>query len=201
MEGKTLEEIAEKLLSFEGKVKGEAFRTHKQYIEKKEGEEAVKKVEEKMAQLGAPIEFEKIKPLRWYDEGKSSLVVVVAKEIFNWSKDDIYEMGRFSSKSSFIVKVLMRYFVSLDKVLKEAPKYWRKYCDFGEVEVVELNKKRKYIMLRIRETDLHPLVCLFYAGYFHGFAEMNIKSEEIKVEEIKCRSKGDPYHEYLITWK
>ena len=201
MENKTLKETAEILLNFDGMVKGESFRTHGEYIRYREGEEGVRRVEEKMAELGVPIKFKNIKPLQWYNEGKSSLIIVIAKEIFNWTEDDIYEMGRFSAKSSFIVKVLMRYFVSLEKVLSQAPVYWKKYCSFGEVQPIELNKKDQYILLRLKGFTMHPLVCTFYAGYFHGFAGMNIKSKKMRVEEVKCMSKGDPYHEYLIKWK
>jgi len=45
---KSLKEVADELMKKEGDVKGEVFRTHAAYIRYREGEEGVKKVEEKI---------------------------------------------------------------------------------------------------------------------------------------------------------
>jgi len=201
MEINNLEKTAKELLSFEGKVKGEVFNTHAEYIKQREGEEGLKKVEEKMAELQVPLEFKKIRSLSWQKEGMSVLMLLVCKKIFGWTDDDIFEMGRFAPKVSFIVRVLARYFVSLDKVFQESPRYWRRHFDFGELEAAELNKDENYMIIRIKRGETHPVVCRFYAGYLKGFAQISIKGSDIGVEETKCTYKGDDYHEYKISWK
>ncbi len=200
MENKTLEEVAKELLSFPGKVKGEVFRTHSEYIKKKEGEKGLKIMEDKMAELGAPINFSEIKSFEWVKEGVSSLYIVAAKEVFNWTDEDVFEMGRFAPKVSFIIKVIIQYFSSVEMVFKEAAKYWDKHFDFGSLEPVEFDKEKKKILLRINGFKTHPTVCIFHAGYFKGVTEFTVKSSNINVKEVKCMHGGDSCHEYLITW-
>ncbi len=201
MENKTLQEIAKELLAHPGKVKGEVFRTHAEYIRLREGEEGLKRLEEKMAELGAPINFKETKPFEWVREGVSSLSIVTAKEIFNWTDKDVFEMGRYAPKASFIIKVLIRYFVSTKKIFEEASKYWDKHFNFGSLEPVEYNEEEGKLRLRVKGFKTHPTVCIFHAGYFKGVTEFTVKTKNIDVEEVKCAHRGDDYHEFLITWK
>ncbi len=199
MENKTLEEVAKELLSFPGKVKGDVFLNHAEYIKLKEGEGAVKKLEDKMAELGAPIKFNEIKPTEWESEGLSSLVIVVAKDLFNWTDKDIFEWGRFRTRVSFIVKMMTRMLVSVKKLVDEAPKHWSRNFDFGSIEIT-LNEEEKKMVVLEKDFKTHPLVCIFHAGYFKGMLELCVRSNNIKVEEVRCAHKGDDYHEYVVTW-
>jgi len=195
-----LKETAEDLLSREGHVKGEVFRTHAEYINYREGEEGVKKVEERMADLGAPVKLREKKSFKWEKEGLSSLVIVVAKDTFNWTEDDIFDMGSFSLKVSFFLKAVIHYFVSLESVIKKASESWDKQFDFGSLEVVDFSEKEKLIVIRTHDFEMHPLNCRFHAGYFKAIISLAVKSEKITVEETKCNHKGDEYHEYKVTW-
>jgi hypothetical protein len=195
----TLQETADRLKNFPGKVKGEVFRTHADYIRQKEGEDGVRRVEEKMAELGTPILFEEINPFEWISEGMSSLTIVVTKEVFNWTEDDVFEMGRFAPKFSFIIKVMIQYLVSIESLLKNATKYWNKHFDFGSAEV-ESDTENKKAIVREKGFNTHPLVCLYHAGYFKGLCEFAIKSKNITVTETACTHKGAEYNEFVITW-
>ncbi len=195
-----LEETAEKLLSFEGKAKGEIFRKCLDYIRQKEGEEGVRKVEEKVREVSS-IDIDKVKSLNWVKEGVSSLTIITAKELFDWDDDEVYRMGSFVPKTSFITKILVRHFASREKVFREAPRYWSRHCDFGEMESVELSEEGKYVILRLKGFRVHPVICKFHGGYIKGFAEIGMKGKNIKVEEVKCPYRGDDYHEYKLTWE
>ncbi len=199
MEDKTLEEIAKELTSFPGRIKGEIFRNHLEYIKFKEGEKGVEKLEKKMAEMGAPIKMKEINPTSWQSEGLSTLIIVTAKEIFNWSEEDIFEWGRSRTKISFIVKILIQSIFSIKRLVKDAPKHWERNFNFGSIEA-DLNEERKRLLLRVRGYKTHPVVCAFHTGYFKGMVELCIKSESINIRETKCIYKGDPYHEYLVTW-
>ncbi len=195
----TLQETADRLKNFPGKVKGEVFRTHADYIRQKEGEDGVIRVEEKMAELGTPILFEDIKPFEWISEGMSSLTIVVAKEVLNWTEEDVFEMGRFAPKFSFIIKVMIQYLVSVESLLNNAAKYWNKHFDFGSIET-EFNIEDKKAIVRERGLNTHPLVCLYHAGYFKGLCEFAIKSKNITVTETACTHTGAEYNEFVIKW-
>ncbi len=195
-----LQQIANKLKNFKGNVKGEVFRTHADYIKSKKGEKGVKQVEEKMAELGVPVDFDTIKSFEWKNEGISVLVILVAKEIFNWTEEDVFEMGRFAPKFSFILKVLAQYLVSIEMLFKNAEKYWHKNYDFGKLENVSYDEKKKEIIIRERGIKTHPLACVYHAGYFKGLCEFTVKSKNVTVKETECMHKGRNYHEFIIKW-
>lgn len=191
-----LQQIADNLKNFKGRVKGEIFRTHADYIKSKEGEDGIKKVEEKMAELGVPINFSSIKSFDWFSEGLSSLTIVVAKEIFNWTEEDVFEMGRFAPKFSFIIKVMIQYLASIDTLFENTKKYWDKHFDFGYIET-SLDKEKKQMIVKEYEFNTHPLSCVYHAGYFKGLCEFAVKSKDIKV---KYTYQKNGYNEYIIVW-
>lgn len=196
-----LQQIADELKEFKGKARGEAFRTRLEYVRKKEGEDGVKELERKMNELGIDIVFDQITTDTWINEGINSLSVVVAKEIFNWSEEDIFNLGRFSFKTSVITRTVLGYFVSMKKALSVADNYWKKYYDFGELELSEFNEKEKYAIIRKKGYKTHPLLCIQHKGYITAGAELLLRNEDILVEETKCAHKESDYHEYKISWK
>ncbi len=204
MEKETLQQTADRLKNFPGNVKGEVFRTHADYIKHKEGEEGVKRTEEKMNELGVPIKFSEIKSFEWISEGMSSLTIVVAKELFNWSEEDVFEMGRFAPRASFIIKVMIQYLVSIESILENSEKYWDKHFDFGSLETSFI-KGEKAATVREKISPeyrhLHPLTCIYHTGYYTGLCEFTVKSGDVKITETKCVHNGDDYNEFLIEWK
>jgi predicted hydrocarbon binding protein len=196
----TAEELANRIRNNPGKVKAEVMRIEKEYILEREGEEGISKLKERMKELGADIDFIKLESLTWEEEWKNSLMVVVSKEIFNWTEEDVFEMGRYSPRASFFIKSIIQYLVSVETVFDNMGKYWDKHHDFGALEAVELNLVKKYLVIRKKGFFTHPLMCIYYAGYFKGVAEFVIKSNNINIEETKCMHKGDEYHEYKISW-
>ncbi len=201
MENRTLKEVAEELKeNNKGMVKGEVIRVEKDYIVYKKGEVGLSEVKDKLSELGVEIDFEKIKSASWEEEWKNSLFVLVCKEVFDWTEEDIFEMGRFSPRASFFIKTIVQHLRSLDVVFNNAGKYWDKHHDFGELEAVEINHEEKYLILRKKGFYTHPVMCVYHAGYFLGIAEFVLGKGSAKIEETKCMHKGDPYHEYKIIW-
>jgi hypothetical protein len=197
----SLKQEADRLMKIKGNSRGEILRTHAVYIRYRKGEEGIRAVEEKMKELGYPLEFKTIKSLNWYPEAQGVLVILVAKQLFNWTESDIFDMGNSAPKYSFIVKLLLKYFVSLKKSFQEASKYWEKHYDFGQLEPSKINEKEKYLIVRVRGHKFHPIVCTFWRGYFLRFTSYVIKSKNITCRETKCVFKGDPFHEFLIKWE
>ena len=185
-----------------GEVRGAAIQHHLQYIKEREGEEGVKRVEERLKELGHPLNFQKIKPLGWVSLGVADLIVLIAKDLFGWEEKDIFEMGNNAPKYSFVVKLLMRYFTDARRNFEESPKYWRVHFTpaAGTLEAHEFNEKEKYFVIRLRH-QCHPIMCVYYCGYFLRIAQYTLESEHPTVKEVKCMSKGAPYHEFVVRWK
>jgi hypothetical protein len=201
MEYETAEELVKKIKNNSGKVKAEVIRIEKEYILQKEGEEGLLKVKERMKELGVEMDFQKLDSLTWEKEWKNSLMVVVAKEVFNWTEDDVFEMGRYSPRASFFIKSIIQYLVSIEMVFNNMGKYWDKHHDFGALDAIEISQEKKHLIMRKKGFFTHPLMCIYHAGYFKGVAEFVIKSKNVNIEEVKCVHKGDDYDEYKITWE
>jgi hypothetical protein len=201
VEEKDLKELADEIMKQEGNVKGEVFHTHFSYIHYKEGEAGIQKLEDKLAELGYPLKFKEVKTDQWYKEALSALVIVLAKELFNWSEEDVFEMGNSAPKHSFIVKMFVKHFISVKDVFERAEQYWSKHYDFGLLEKGEFNEEKKYITVKIKGYAMHELVTGPYMkGYITRIAQLSLKSSKIETEQTKNIHHGDPYNEYIIKW-
>ncbi len=199
MEKETLQQIANRLKDFPYNVKGAVIHTLIDYIKHKEGEDGVKKIEEKIKELGMPINFKEVKSFEWISEGTAAVILVTAKEMFNWTDEEIFEMGRYATRTSFVTKIMARYLVSIEMLMKVSNKYWEKHFDFGSLET-EFDKEKNQIIIREKGVKTHPLVCLHRAGYFKGIIEFIIKNKDVTIEETACMHKGSGYNEFVINW-
>ena len=196
-------ELVDKLMTSPGEVRGVVFKTDYNYILREKGEDGLKKLEEELATLGCPIDYQKIETLSFHPIGLRVVSLLAIKKVFSFDDEKIKEMGVFASKTSLMLKLFINYFLSKQKVFfEEAPKIWHKHYTLGDLVPLELNEEKNYSIFQIKNNkELHPLFCLYLGSYFCGFFHMLIKSDEINFEETKCLSKGDEYHEYKITWK
>jgi len=195
-------ELVQKLLGIKGEVRGVVFRTDREYVLRKKGEEYLEKVEKELEKLGYPIKYEEIKSMNFYPIGLRILSLLVIKEVLNLNDDAIKEMGLVATKSSLIIKILAKFFFSLQRVFAtEAPKIWKKHYTIGEIEPVELNEEKKYAILRLKDFKVHKIMCTYLEGYFCGIGQLIIKTSKIESKETKCPFLGDEYHEFLLTWE
>ncbi len=202
MEEINKEEI-EKLIKIDVQARGVVFKTDTEYILAHEGEDGLKKLEEELEKLGYPIKYKEIKSMEFYPAGLRVLSLLAIRKTFNFDDEKIKNMGLVATKKSIIVKLFIRFFLSVKEVLfKEAPRIWQKHWTKGEIVPIELDEKKKYAILQLKNFNLHPLYCSAYLrGYFSGILQMLVKSPKITCQETKCTFKGDECHEYLIKWE
>jgi hypothetical protein len=194
-----IQETADKLKKYKGKTRGSVFRTDVEYIKLKEGEEGIKKLQERMEELGVSVDLNKIEPYEWVSEGISALTVVVAKDIFDWTEEDVFEMGKTTTKISFLVKMIVRYLFSIESLIADVNSHWLKHYDFGSLKA-EFKKKENKIIIKEEGYDVHPLLCVYHAGYYVGLTELFLKNKKVSVKETLCIHKGSSYNEYVLSW-
>lgn len=200
MEQITKEEI-KKLMEIPGKIRGQVFLTDFEYIKQTKGEKEAGRLREKMKEWRNPIDYEKIKIAEWYPVGLRAVSLLAIKETFNWGDKEIEELGKSAPKLSFIVKILMKTFLSIKRSFQESPNYWRKHYLTGELVPAEINEKKKYFRLHLKNFKVHPIICIYLSGFFYTIASFVLKTTKIKCKETKCMFKGDGYHEFLISWE
>lgn len=191
----------EKAMAAEGEIRGVVFVTDSQYVFKKEGQEGLQKVEETTKKMGYPIKFKEIKPFRWYPVGLYVVFLLAVKKALAWGDKEIFDMGNAAPKQSVVVKMILKYFVSLKKSVAEISNYWRKHFTIGKISCPEFHEEKKWLIIRMEDIKIHPILCILLSGYFLRIAQYVIKSSKISIKETKCMFRNDPYHDFLFTWE
>ncbi len=199
MEEIITKEIVQELMKIKGETRGASMKGDLEYVLHKEGAEGLKKLEDEMARLGYPIRFKELRAMELYPVGVEAITFLVIKKLFNFDEEEFRKMGEFNSKVSLLIRLFMKYFVSLELLAKQAPKLWREYYSLGDLKIIEINKEKKYMIIRIENFYHHPIHCLTVEGYFVSIVKMVVKAP-VTCKETKCINRGDEYHEYLMKW-
>jgi len=192
-------EELDKLMKIEGEVRGVGMKGGEEFILKEKGEEGLKQLEEAMAKLGCPIKYKEIESTHFYPLGWEAVTFLVFMRLFNFDDEKIQEAGGFLTKTSLFLRLFMKYFVSLQRMIEEVPKIWRRSYTVGDLKVVEFNEEKRYVVLRLENFRVHPFYCQVFIGYFQSVLRMIVRGEP-SCEETKCVFRGDPYHEFLLKW-
>ncbi len=197
----TKQEIDE-ILKIKGKVRGVVFRTDGRYVLETKGEKGMKMLEAAIKETGQPIKYGKeFRATGWYPLSWRTLSLLVIQQTFNWGEKEISAMGQAAPKYSFIVKMLLPYFVSLEKTFKESSKYWQEHYSVGKLEAPVVDIEGKRLVIHLKDFKIHPVFCMYFKGYFKAIARLVVRTEKMTIKEIKCMFKGDDYHEFVIEWQ
>lgn len=192
-------EDVDKLMNITGKVRGAVFETDAEFIKNRFGEEGLARVTDALRELGHPIIYESINSMEWLPLGLRALSLLVIKDVFNWSDDEIKEMGDAAPKYSFIVKLLMKFFVSPRVAFSHAPEYWVKHYDVGRLEPVELEEATGNAVIHLHDFNVHPLYCKYLEGYFQRLFKFMYPNSHIEIKETACMCDHSPHHEFVVT--
>jgi len=199
---KLTKEEADRIMKIKGNVRGSILKGHFLYIEELKGKEGIELLKNKLKEIGYPVNPEDLNFSKWYPEALSCLIILAAVDVFNWEEKDVFEMAYQSAKYSIVVKLLMRYFLNIEKVFREVSSFWRKHFDFGEMKVIEFNLEKKFGIIRLYGYGkYHPLICVYHQGYFTKIAELALGKKTVKVEHPICLFNGYNYEEFKIIWE
>lgn len=186
----------DELLAVPGEVKGVVFQTDANYVLKNKGEEGLKLLEEKTNELGLPINYREASALKSYPIGLRVISLILIKDTFNWNEKDIRKMGYEAPKTSFIVKLLMKFFISFVRLMQEVPKYWKEHYTVGRLDVVKVDDSKKEAILNLVEIKIHPIFCKYLEGYFEKIYEFSTEGKKGECKETECIFNGSSCHRY-----
>ncbi len=193
------EEETKKLEEAKGQVRGMGMKAHADFIYEKEGPEGLERLERAMAEAGYPVQYKEIKAMDFYPLRMELATLITIKKLFRYPDEKFREIGKFGVKFSLLIKLFMKYFISLEKLTKEADNLWEKGGDLGHLKIVMRDKEKNIIVLRVEDFSAHPLYCQIFSGYFSKAIQM-IVGKEATCEETKCVFRGDNCHEFLLKW-
>ncbi|XOB40363.1 MAG: hypothetical protein ACKKMR_03590 [Candidatus Nealsonbacteria bacterium] len=192
-------EELDELMKIEGEVRGLTLKGYTNFILKEEGKEGLKRLEDAITELGYPIKHREIKAMSFYPVGLDNLLLLSIKKLFNYDNKKFQEIGEFQAKSPLIIRLFVKYFISLEKAIEAAPKMWKVYYSNGDLKVTDFNKEKKYAILRLENFHNTPIHCQTEKAYFSSVARIIVGSK-VTCEETKCTFRGDDYHEFLLRW-
>jgi hypothetical protein len=189
------------IIRLEGQVRGSALNTDAAYVESREGKEGVRRIQESFRHLGYPVEYRQIKDMAWYPVCLRVLSLRVIQDVFGLQDNDLVDMGDTAPKFSFIVKVFMKFTGMPESAFSRIPEYWRMYYSVGDIRVSEMDERAGFLVVRLLDFMVHPLLCRYLEGYFRRLLQFSFVAEEVRNRETMCAFEGAPYHEYHIAWK
>lgn len=193
------EKIVKKLLKIPGEARGVILKTDGEFVLREKGDEGLEKIEAELKRLGCPIQYQKIESMAFYPLGWRIISLLAIQKVFNFNEQKIMEMGASASKVSLVIKLFLQYFLSLRATFGQIPRMWKKHYTVGELEPTELDEKKRVLVLRVKDFNLHPLFCLYLHGYFSEIIKMVVKKVS-SCEEKKCFFRGEKYHEYVFRY-
>lgn len=190
----------EHLFRLPGLARGVTLKTDAAYTISKWGEEGLAAVQEKTKEWRHEIEYEKIKNTEWVPVGLRILSLLAIREVFHLGPKDIFQMGYAAPSSSFLVKFFLKYFLTLRQTYYQSPQYWKTHYTVGILETPTFDAKKKYLVVRIKNFVIHPLMCQYFAGYFLRIGEIASKNKRMRIQKIHCPTLKNPLYEFTIRW-
>jgi len=199
MEEIITKEIAQNLMKLKGEARGTHFVNDAQYILEKKGDEGLRKVEQELERLGCPIKYKKVKNTDFYPIGLRAISLLVIKKVFSWDDRGIKNLCGFATRVSLIIRLYLKFFYSIEKMVEVAPKLWKDYFTVGSLKVTEYDKPGKRVVLRIEDFILHSIYCRCLEGFFGDIVKMVVGVKSVNCKEVKC-SVSENCHEFVVTW-
>lgn len=192
------QEADEIIKKYPGEVRGVAFQTDAEYVKKKWGKEGLLRVEQKLGELGYPIEYGKIKALTWLPLGLRILSLLVIDELFNLTKEELQEMGYTAPKFSFLMKWLVKFFSSPKETIESAPSVWKKHYTVGALET-DYHGDDNFATVRVKGLILPKSGIEYIQGYFRRVMEFSV-GKPVHCELIRLPENGEGYYEFKAWW-
>lgn len=185
-------EDAQKLLKINNKSRA-IIQPLIDFIEKKEERGKIKLLEKEVNKLGGEIYFKEASKKKVYSLGQILLLIMVAKEMFNWDNEVIKKLGKTWIKKAAIVK-LLSYLFKVDKefFFKKIPLIGQRVMLDMKVVPLEIDFKKKKIArlriegVKIKKDEKDPLIKkaeriaeIFYGSFFAGFVEIILGVEKV----------------------
>jgi predicted hydrocarbon binding protein len=196
-----IDEPIELRKQIKGSAKAATLQTDKIYIEMQNVENGISLVEEEMEKMGFPFRFSSlISPTELVPLSVRVASLLAIKEVFHLEDEQIKDMGRLATKSSFFTKLTLRYLISLKKMAKEVPRHWQRHYTVGSMDPAEFHEDEHFEIVRLRDFNIHPIFCTYLSGYILGITELIGNYPNLAVQETKCQHRGDEYHEFRVIW-
>jgi len=182
-------------------IKGLVLKSRLDYVTQFYGEKGCELLLEALPPEGQAIVRDGVLVSTWYPLDGAIRILVAIDEIFG--KGDfalMRKIGSFTAKAALAGGVQQSFVRQNDPsfVLKVAPILFQQYYDTGRVETE--SRGEEAAVTRVLDFEMpHPVLCYGLLGWIEAAIEI-WGGTQVKVSEVKCRCKGDPFCEFLSCW-
>lgn len=187
-------------MSTEPQIKGFALRGLFKYVKESEYPGGIPGLLAKLPIGAKPYFEEKILSSVWYPYAAFAVLAqLIEKEIGNDKGSALEEIGRSSGRRDlgsifrFVTAIL-----TIERVVHRAPAFWKRYCDTGELEVIDV-KPGDFTVRLIGFPEIDPAHCQMIKGWIHGLGD-GTGAKNVEVEMVSCIHRGDSSCEYRGRW-
>jgi hypothetical protein len=196
-----LQEEIFQLMKLKGLERGADIEVVADYIIRKEGENGYRELKKALSNFGFDLpDIKKTSSMEWIPEFMPHILLIGAFRFFDWTEEDVFNMGRDALSFSRTLKTFIKWFSSTKNTLVKAAKNWDKYYTHGEASLKRFDKNKKTGVLVIEDFRTHYLLCIYFSGLFSKILEVATGSKSVKIEEKKCVFNGDDRHEFKLSW-
>lgn len=188
-----------RVLKQNGRVRGGVLRSDAQYVRKHYGEQALGHVKAVTAELGYPIDYDRINTMAWYPAFLRGTSLLAIAKAFYFHDKELRQMGWAAPRNSIITKLMMRYFASLRMLVEKLPAYWRKNYTVGSL-TGKLADNALY--LRLAGIEIPRQLFPYLEGYFTSVVSMVIGNDKkVIMTDIRRTDGDDKCYELVISWE
>ncbi len=168
------------------------------YIKEKEGENGFNDLVKELKKYNFTLpDVDKLNSMEWIPRFITRVFLIGAIYFFNWTKEEIFEMGREAAISFNTIKFFLRWFSSPKNTITMAIRGWNKYFTEGKSSLIEFDKNNKQCIFEIKDFDIRPIVVVYFEGAFTKVLEIATGSKRVEVKAIKNENN---YHKFKGKW-
>lgn len=181
-------------------IKGFALRGLLKYVKESSYPGGIPALLEKLSDEDKQYFSEEVLSSLWYPyPAFSALAQAISREIADGDISILEDVGRTSGGQDlsgifrFITAIL-----SVERIVSRASAFWRRYCDTGELDVVESGPAHFTVRLS-GFPEIDAAHCHMISGWIRGLGD-GTGAKDVEIRKTSCVHLGDPHCEYQGSW-
>jgi hypothetical protein len=184
----------------ESQIKGTTFVNLVKYVKERRGQQGVEHIfsilKKEAPKLYIPPDSFKTRDM-YPEVTLQKLLEIVDREYGKGDLKECYKFGLYDANNLGVLGFFISFKGDPQYIIQKAPRSWYLYHNTGELRISQLEPGLGVI--EVWDNLKSKALCHEMLGYYTGAAKQT-KGKNIRVEETRCRCKGDPVCEFTFKW-
>ncbi|OGB76029.1 hypothetical protein A2476_05790 [candidate division CPR3 bacterium RIFOXYC2_FULL_35_7] len=171
--------VFDEIMSIDDMVSGVVFQTDREFILNNFKEAGVSLVKKRLKEF-VDVNYNSFNIAYTYPGKYRVLIMSIVKELFNLSAKDMADWGTRAVHYSLFIKVVARYFISLDTLIKTASSHYSRQHSAGKFVVKSINKSKGVMEAVLKDCITTDVYCEYLSGYIAGLVSLVTPNKKVK---------------------